>query len=434
MGVSMTEKPRFDFAPWTELVQESEIRRLLKYRVKFYFGGGKPGALPTRIMAKLLVDVGVEQLLALAEGRENEVIEAYNYESTAGWEELRKTFAKRLREKDNIPIDKETGWQDVIITTGSQQAIYTILDSLITAGDVILTPKPVYLGFASTAVKLGSQVVAISTDNKGIIPEYVEKTIEIIEKKHVFKKKPEILYLISDSDNPKGTTLPLDRRKALFDIAASHEILIIEDAAYREIQFKDHRLPTIKSFDKDNEIVAYIRSTSKEAAPFRVGYSVMPPTLRDEVLKDKGFIDLCTPKIIQIILNEYYSKYIDDSLDLVNRTYRWRCKAMCDAIDKTFPPGTRSDPTGGFFVWWESDKKDFDAKVFLEKVAIPNEIIYVPGEPFYPPIGYQFSSKDETITKIKPKRNTMRLSFSYNKSDRITIGMRRLGELLSKYI
>ena len=403
----MTDRPKFDFAPWTSLVPESEIRRLLKYRTKFYFGGGKPGALPVNVLAKLLIDVGVEQLLALADGRESEVIEAYNYESTGGWTELRKTFAKRLREKDDIALDKEDGWQDVIITTGSQQAIYTILDTLISPGDIVITPKPVYLGFASTAVKLGAKVVAISTDNEGIIPEYVEKAIEQIEKDPTFKKKPEILYVIADSDNPKGTTLPLKRRKALFDIAATHGLLLIEDAAYREIQFRDTRLPTIKSFDKENQVVAYLRTTSKEAAPFRVGYVVMPRELRDEVLKDKGFIDLCTPKIIQIVLNEYYSKYIDKSLDAINKTYRWRCKAMCEAIDKTFPEGTRSDPTGGFFVWWES-KKDFDAKLFLEKYAIPNDIVYVPGESFYPNIGYQFSSRNEKITKIEPKKNTMR--------------------------
>ncbi|MCD6514682.1 MAG: PLP-dependent aminotransferase family protein [Candidatus Odinarchaeota archaeon] len=430
----MTIRPVFDFAEWTQLISESEIRRLLAYNVPYYYAGGKPGVLPLTTLSKILINTGTEQLIALTEGHKDEVIEAYNYGQTAGWEPLRRTFAKRLREKDNINLDPEEGWKDVIITTGSQQSIYLILDALISPGDVIITPKPVYLGFVNPAVKFGANVIAVATDEYGIVPEYIEKTIQIIEKEKIFKKLPEILYVIPDSDNPKGTTLPTKRRKALYDIAVTYNMLIIEDAAYREIQFTDNRLPTIKSFDKENTHVAYLRTTSKEAATLRVGYSVMPEPLKEQVLKAKGYVDLCTPTLIQYILNEYYSKYIDNVLPEIVTIYHRRAKAMIEAIDETFPPGKRSDPTGGFFVWWESDKKDFNAKIFLEKEAIPNGIAYVPGSAFYPPIGYQFSSKTEKISKIEAKYNTMRLSFSYKTSQNISFGIRKLGELLSKKI
>ena len=427
----MTLKESFDFASWTQLIPESAIRKLLAYKVPYYYAGGKPGALPLDTLAKLLVETGLEQLVALANGRTEEVIEAYNYGPTGGLETLRRTFAERLRRKDNVVLDKDEGWKDVIITTGSQQSLYIILDTLISPGDVILVPKPAYLGFVTPAVKLGANVVTISTDEYGLVPEYVEDTLKLIEKKKLFKKPPEILYVIPDSDNPKGTTLPTKRRKALFDIAEEHNMLIIEDAAYREIQFTETLLPTIKSFDKENRRVAYLRTTSKEAAPFRVGYSVLPKELEEQALKDKGYLDLCTSTIIQIILNEYYTKYIDKVLPKVVNLYKRRCKTMCDAIDETFPPGKRSDPQGGFFIWWESEKK-FDTAKFLESIAIPNGIAYVPGAAFYPPIGYQYSSKTRDVTRIEPKANTMRLGFSFRKSDNISVGVRKLGELLTK--
>ena len=427
----MTIRPVFDFAEWTQLISESEIRRLLAYNVPYYYAGGKPGVLPLTTLSKILINTGTEQLIALTEGHKDEVIEAYNYGQTAGWEPLRRTFAKRLREKDNINLDPEEGWKDVIITTGSQQSIYLILDALISPGDVIITPKPVYLGFVNPAVKFGANVIAVATDEYGIVPEYIEKTIQIIEKEKIFKKLPEILYVIPDSDNPKGTTLPTKRRKALYDIAVTYNMLIIEDAAYREIQFGGQKLPPIKSFDKENRRVAYLRTTSKEAAPFRVGYSVLPKELEEQALKDKGYLDLCTSTIIQIILNEYYTKYIDKVLPKVVNLYKRRCKTMCDAIDETFPPGKRSDPQGGFFIWWESEKK-FDTAKFLESIAIPNGIAYVPGAAFYPPIGYQYSSKTRDVTRIEPKANTMRLGFSFRKSDNISVGVRKLGELLTK--
>ena len=430
----MTVRPIFDFAEWTQLIGESEIRRLLAYKVPYYYAGGKPGALPLTTLSKILIDAGTDQLIALAEGKKDEVLEAYNYGQTAGWEPFRRTLAKRLREKDNINLDPEEGWKDVIITTGSQQTIYAILDVLVSPGDVILTPKPVYLGFVNPAVKFGANVVAIATDEYGLVPEYVEKTIQIIEREKIFKKLPEILYVIPDSDNPKGTTLPTKRRKALYDLAVNYNMLIIEDAAYREIQFSEEVRPTIKSFDKDNTHVAYLRTTSKEAATLRVGYSVMPEPLKEQVLKAKGYMDLCTPTLIQYFLNEYYSKHIDKVLPQIVTIYHRRAKAMIEAIDDTFPPGKRSDPTGGFFVWWESENKSFDAKKFLEDIAIKNGIAFVPGEAFYPPIGYQFSSRTEKISKIEPKKNTMRLSYSYKTSQNISFGIRKLGELLTKNI
>ncbi len=423
-------KQGWDFAEWTGFIPESEIRRLLRYNVTYYFAGGKPGVIPTDIFAKILIELGNEQLNNLQTGKENLVIDDYNYGPTGGKKWFLETLASRLKERDHVPLGSD-GWSKVTLTSGSQQALYAILDTLIDPGDIILTPSPAYLGFLVPAVKLRSNIVTIPTDLEGIVPEYLEKAIEKSIAR--WNKTPDIIYIVPDSDNPKGTTLPLSRRKALFDIAEKYDILIIEDAAYKEIQFKGERIPPIKSFDKNNERVAYLSSTSKEAAVFRVGYSVLPDALREEVLKDKGYLDLCTSTILQKILNIYYRDYFDKVIDKVRNEYRKRYEAMSKAMDETFPPGVRTDPSGGFFIWWESDKP-FDSSKFLEDVALPNDILYVPGRAFYPLNGYAYDPDKNDIIQGHYSTNCMRLGYSYLKEDLIDKGIRRLGALLSKEI
>ncbi len=414
----------YSFATWTNFIEESQIRSLLKYKVKYYFAGGKPGIMPTDIFADIMADLSVKY-------KENPqlAIDDFNYGPTGGQAWFRKTLAKRLHDVRAIPIDCETESDCVSITNGSQQAIYALLDTLIDPGDVIITPSPAYLGFLVPAVKLGGRVITIPTDLDGIIPEDVEYAVEVSKKK--FGKVPDIIYVVPDSDNPKGTTLPMKRRQALFDIAEADDILLVEDSAYAEIQFKK-KIKAIKTLDKENERVAYLGTSSKEAAVLRVGYSVLPPNVKEQVLKDKGYLDLCTATFVQRILDEYYKKYIDEAMRLGIPKYEERYKAMAKAIDESFPAGVRTDPTGGFFIWWESEDKKFDAGEFMERVAIPNELLYVPGAPFYPISGHRLTKDNKDVRESLPQHNTMRLGFSYAPPDIISDGIARLGELLTK--
>ena len=353
-----------------------------------------------------------------------------NYGPTGGEPWFRKTLAARLREKDNLTfLDAEEGWKNVIVTNGSQQCLYALLDSLINPGDIILAARPSYLGFLVPVVKLGGEIVTVKTDRFGIIPESVEGAIKTCQRE--LHKTPELIYVIADSDNPKGTTLPEKRRKQLFDIAEEHNILILEDAAYKEIQFQEKIAP-IKALDKENERVCYLSTTSKEAAVLRVGYSVLPPELQNHVVKAKGYIDLCTSTYIQRILDIYYREYIDKALTETILVYKKRRDAMCKAIDESFPAGGRTDPHGGFFVWWESIDPNFDATRFLEKIAVQNDVLYVPGRAFYPLKGRAFHMATQSLGKNIIHSNSMRLSFSYMDHEEITTGMHHLGSLLSK--
>ncbi len=420
---------RFDFAAWTKLLPPSEIRALLSYKVKYNFGGVLPGALPIPTLADILISIGEENKADEKEGRYAEAINLWNYGPTGGHEFVLRVLANRLRRVDDINLDPEVGWKNVILTTGSQQALYAILDTMIDPGDVILTPSPAYLGFLAPAFKLGGEIVTIPTDKEGMIPEFVDQAIPICEKK--FGKKPSILYVVPDSDNPKGTTLSFARRKALFDIAEEHDILIMEDQAYKEIQFSGEPIKPIKSLDKDNTRVAYLRTTSKEAAVIRMGYSVLPENLKNEVLKDKGYLDLCSPTILQKVMAIYYEKYIDKVLPECLKTYKKHADAMLKGMDETFPAGEYTRPSGGFFVWYESQKM-FNSKTFLQQKGVPNDITFVPGAAFYPIKGWELNESGSKLAPSVAKTNTMRLGYSYNNEKDIYDGITRLGNLLTK--
>lgn len=425
----------YRLSAWTDLIPESEIRRLLRFTVKYYFAGGKPGILPLETFINILEELAAEQREDLKKGKFFDVLGQYNYEKTIGYDPLRLVLAKRLKFKDGIPLpnDENEMKNKVIITTGSQQSLFILGDIFIDPGDVVIAPMPTYLGFLGPMMRFDARIILVPIDEKGMIPEYVDKAIQLSQK--TFNKKPDFIYVIPDSDNPSGTTMPINRRKKLLEIAQREKVLIIEDAAYREIQFRE-RDPPIKSLDKENKWVCYLRTTSKEAAVFRVGYAVIPDAIVPDFLKSKGYIDLATAAIGQAILKIYYERYIDKVLPETVKGYEKRCCVMRDSIDQYFPEGYRTDPTGGFFIWWES-KKDINLKTFLEKVAIPNDVSYVPGAAFYPlpRFGYVYDPDKNEIVKLSSvKMNTMRLSFSYLPEDLIEEGIRRLGKLLNEHL
>ncbi len=424
----------FDFATWTHLIPESEIRALLRYKVKYYFAGGKPGVLPLSILPRILVEMGLDDFKLVIEGGEmrKEAIDHYNYSSSEGIPELRKVLADLMIRRDHLPLDRETGWRDVIITTGSQQAIYAIMDVLLDPGDIIVVPRPVYLGFVNVACKFGARIVTVPQDKEGIVPEHVDKAMELVKKE--FGRYPEFVYVVPDSDNPTGTTMPESRRRELYNIVSSYGSLIIEDAAYREIQFGEKKLDPIKALDKGNENVIYLRTTSKEVAVIRVGYSIMPKVIAEQVIKCKGYLDLCTPVLAQRFAFYYYKRYFEKYIDEVRREYERRCNTMAKAMDETFPEGERTYPTGGFFIWWDSAKQDFDSKKFLMDVALKEDVAYVPGKAFYPLRGYAYDPETKSIRDNVVETSGMRLSYSYLSVEEIDKGMRKLGEILRRHL
>ncbi|MHA1543351.1 MAG: aminotransferase class I/II-fold pyridoxal phosphate-dependent enzyme, partial [Candidatus Hodarchaeales archaeon] len=194
--------PYYDnLANWTEFTPESEIRKLLLYNVKYYFGGGKPGSLPIDAFKKILHEI--------ADDLDINGIDLLNYGPTIGSASLREVLSARMQKLDGITIPK--GKDDIVITTGSQQMLYALLDSLLRPDDVIIMARPAYLGFVVPVTKLGGTVVTVTSDMDGLCPENDEKAIGICKRE--LNKTPKAIYVVPDSDNPKGTTLPETRRK-----------------------------------------------------------------------------------------------------------------------------------------------------------------------------------------------------------------------------
>ncbi|MHA1707484.1 MAG: aminotransferase-like domain-containing protein [Candidatus Heimdallarchaeaceae archaeon] len=415
-------------ANWTKEIPESEIRRLLKNKTKYYLAGGLPGNLPTKIFPEIL-----RELAEYYDNNEQRVVNEFQYGQTAGYPGLRRVLAERIHKKDGIDcISGGEDWEKILISTGSQQAIYITLDILLNKGDIVVTPSPAYLGFVTTVVKVGGHVVTAPTDSEGLIPEYVEDTIVKAERK--FNKKVKLLYIVEDSDNPKGTTLPFKRREELFNIAEQYNVIIMADSAYKEMQF-EKRIPTMKTLDKDNSRVIYTSTTSKEAAPLRIGYTLMPSDLHIEAEKSKGYLDLCTPTITQKIAQIYYEKYIDKELPLIVQKYKEQKDAAYQALIETFPEGEFTNPTGGFFIWWQPKGEkaySFDVTKFNQEVLSPNEILVVPGAAFYPPTGHSYDPESREIEPLKIITGGMRIGYSFLSKEMIGIGVRRLGELLKE--
>ncbi len=415
-------------ANWTQKIPESEIRRLLKNKTKYYLAGGLPGNLPTKIFPKIL-----RELADYYDSDSQNVINEFQYGQTAGTPALRKVLAERIHRRDGLDIiSGADDWEKILITTGSQQAVYIALDILINPGDLVVTPSPAYLGFVTTVVKVGGHVVTAPTDADGLIPDYVEDTILKAEKE--FGKKVKILYVVEDSDNPKGTTLPVKRREQLYNIAEQHDVIVIADSAYKEMQFEEKR-PSMKTLDKDNERVIYTSSTSKEAAPLRLGYSVLPDFLHTEAEKAKGYIDLCTPTITQRIAEIYYEKYIDEQLPIIVQKYKEQKDAAYKALVETFPEGDFTNPTGGFFIWWQPKGEKaytFDVRKFNQEVLHPNEVLVVPGSAFYPPSGHSYDPEVRGIEPLKVITGGMRIGYSFISKDMVDVGVRKLGDLLKE--
>ncbi|MFX1538980.1 MAG: PLP-dependent aminotransferase family protein [Promethearchaeota archaeon] len=420
------EHPPFSFkyANWVKKLPESEIRRLLRFSPKYYFAGGKPGLLPVGTFHQIMEDIISEERILLKQ-KDSKVLDRYNYGATEGNAELRNILAKRLNKYDHVSCSAD----DVLITTGSQQTLYALNDCLINPGDIILTTRPTYLGFLLPAEKLGAKIVTLPSDDGGLIPDFIENAVDLCKQK--FGKAPKILYTIPFSDNPKGTTLSPSRKRQIIDIVFSYnDLFIVEDVAYKEIQFgtNGNAIHPLKEYDPENQRIAYLSTSTKEAASFRLGYSVLPEDLRNAMVKAKGYYDLCSSEFIQAILARYYEKYIDLNLPLIRQGYKERCKTMVETIKEYFPDGSYTKPTGGFFVWYETSKQDFDSLHFVEK-ALENGIAYVPGFAFYPQFGHSVTD-DSKLIRLKRPTNTMRLGYSLLTPDLIHEGIKHLGNLL----
>jgi len=300
---------------------------------------------------------------------------------------------------------------DIVITTGSQQALDLLTRIFIDPGDVILAEEPSYVGALGIFRSYQADVQHVLMDENGLIPSELEKRIVELREQG---KKIKFLYTIPNYHNPAGVTLSLERRHEILDICKRHNVLIIEDNPYGLLGFDREPLPAMRAFD--DEGVIYLGSFSKTFAPgFRVGWAICPHAVREKLVLASEAAMLCPSNAAQMAIDAYLtSADWKGQIKAYRDMYRERRDAMIGALNKYLPNASWNVPAGGFYVWVKLPD-GLDSRAMLPR-AVTQLVAYVPGTGFY---------YDGRGT------NFMRLSFCYPTPERIVEGVRRLSQVIN---
>ena len=300
---------------------------------------------------------------------------------------------------------------DVVVTTGSQQALDLVTRLFVDPGDVVIAEAPSYVGALGVFRSYQAEVVHVALDEHGLIPEALEEALVRLaaQGRHV-----KLIYTVPNFHNPAGVTLSLERRPRILEIAKTHGVLLIEDNPYGLLGFDGDPLPAIRALD-DTGLV-YLGSFSKTFAPgYRVGWAVAPPALREKLVLASEAAILCPSNASQLAVSTYLANHDwRGQIKAYRETYRERRDAMIGALSEYLPEASWTVPEGGFYTWVELPY-GIDATAMLPR-AITALVAYVSGTAFY---------ADGQGT------HHMRLSFCYPTPERIREGVRRLAGVVA---
>ncbi|MFE2889546.1 PLP-dependent aminotransferase family protein [Streptomyces sp. NPDC059272] len=325
---------------------------------------------------------------------------ALQYATTEGEPVLRTALAARTSARGLA-----TGADDLLVTTGSQQALSLLATALLEPGDVVLVEQPCYLAALQVFAFAGARIVAVPGDAAGVDPEALDEL--------VVRERPKLFYTVPTFQNPTGRTLPADRRAAVAEVAARRGLWIVEDDPYGELRFEGERLPWIAAQEGAADRTVLLGSFSKVMAPgLRLGWLRAPTDLLRACVVAKQAADLHTPTVNQLAAARYLA---DNDLDAhvarVAAVYRARRDAMLAGLPDSLPEGSSWErPEGGMFLWARLPES-YDTTELLARV-VRQDVAYVPGAPFY---------------AGEPDRSTMRLCFVTQTPGEIREGLRRLG-------
>ncbi|WP_028805586.1 PLP-dependent aminotransferase family protein [Streptomyces sp. 142MFCol3.1] len=324
---------------------------------------------------------------------------ALQYSTTEGEPALRAALAERTGAR-GLPTTAD----DVLVTTGSQQALSLLATALLEPGDTVLVESPCYLAALQAFSFAGARIVAVPGDEHGLDPDALDTLTA--------RERPKLLYTVPTFQNPTGRTLPGGRRAAVAAVAARHGLWIIEDDPYGELRFEGERVPWIASHDGAADRTVLLGSFSKVMAPgMRLGWLRAPADLRRACAVAKQAADLHTPTVNQLAAARYLAdRDLDAHVAGVAAVYRERRDAMLAGIADALPAGSSwTRPEGGMFLWARLPGS-YDTTALLPRV-VEQDVAYVPGAPFY---------------AAAPDPATLRLCFVTQTPDEIAEGLRRL--------
>jgi 2-aminoadipate transaminase len=329
---------------------------------------------------------------------------ALQYSPTPGLPGLRDAFADRLEATQG----RRPHTDELMVTSGTIDAIGLLARVLLDPGDVAAVESPTYLGAIDGFRGFEADVQGVSVDEDGLDTDELERLCRS-------SSPPKLLYTIPDHQNPTGITMSMERRSRVLDICRRHNVLVIEDVAYRELTFVAEPLPSLWWLAPD--IVVQAGTTSKTFFPgVRLGWAVGPAEAITQMGVAKQNSDQCAGAFGQRLLEEYLrGGHMDTQLRRSNALYAQRCARMLAALDEHMPAEiTWTHPRGGFFVWVTGP--EWLDTVDLARKARDTGVAFVPGRPFHP--------NGEGI-------NTLRLAYSLAGEDDIDEGVARLAALIT---
>jgi 2-aminoadipate transaminase len=343
------------------------------------------------------VAAAYQAVLTTAPGR------ALQYSLTEGEPALRTVLAAR-----NTARGLPTTPDDLLVTTGSQQALSLLATALLEPGDTVLVEDPCYLAALQVFGLAGARVLPVPGDEHGLDPQALEELVA--------RERPKLLYTVPTFQNPTGRTMPAGRRAAVAEVAARRGLWIIEDDPYGELRFEGERVPWIAAHEAARDRTVLLGSFSKVMAPgLRLGWLRAPEQLRRACAVAKQAADLHTPTVNQLAAARYLAdRDLDAHVGRVAAAYARRRDAMLAGLAEALPEGSVwNRPEGGMFLWARLPE-GYDTAALLPRV-VEHDVAYVPGAPFY---------------AGEPDRATLRLCFVTQTPQEIGEGLRRLGAAL----
>ncbi|MCH4166962.1 MAG: PLP-dependent aminotransferase family protein [Megasphaera sp.] len=388
------------FSSFAQTLQSSDIADLLALTEKpevISFAGGLPAPelFPIEEMKK------VDQAIYEKEGRK-----AVQYGTTEGYVPLREEICKRMKNKFFVDCEPK----DVVVTTGSQQALFILSQILVDMDQTVCMESPSYMGAIMAFDPVRPKYIEVPTDDKGIVPEELDKILAADD-------SIRMIYVIPEFQNPTGITWPIERRKQFMEVINKYDVTVLEDDPYGEIRYDIEKLPSLKSMDTQGKVV-FLGSFSKIFMPgLRLGWIVANPQIIDKFVKYKQAVDLGTSTFGQRQAAYFCQMFdMEKHIKEICALYAKRRTLMYDSMKKYFPEGvTFTYPQGGLFTWVTMPEK-LDAKEMMPKCLAKN-VAYVPGGIFYPNGG---------------NGNHFRLNYSNMPEDRIVEGIKRLGDVLKE--
>lgn len=353
---------------------------------------------------RLLPESALKKAVEAASGEERGM--ALQYGATNGRLETRRVFCDIMRD-----IGVRVKPDEVLITSGAQEALDLLAKTFVDPGDIVLTEGPTYLGALQAFSAYEPDVHCIPFDDKGMRMDLLEEELE-----RIGKGAAKFLYTIPNFQNPGGVTMVPERRKRLIELAEEYDFLIVEDDPYGRLRYDGgHVIPLKALSDK----VIYLGTISKIFAPgLRTGWIAAPSYVLNKINLVKQGTDLCGSSFDQVVVQHYFEDTPwEKTLQKFVSTYKTRRDAMLSALDEFFPDeATWTHPEGGFFVW--ATLPDYVDCTSMLAAALDAGVTYTPGDGFFP--------------DGKRGCNSMRLAFCYESPENIREAIRRLATVIEE--